>query len=33
MDDVIAYDALRDLLSVQSAETRYGAFRCAVGHE
>jgi flagellar basal body P-ring protein FlgI len=27
MDDVIAYDALRDLLSVNSAETRYGAFR------
>lgn len=27
MDDVIAYDALRDLLKVNSAETRYGAFR------
>jgi flagellar basal body P-ring protein FlgI len=27
MDDVIAFDSLRDLLSVQSAETRYGAFR------
>lgn len=27
MDDVIAYDALRELLSVNSAETRYGAFR------
>jgi flagellar basal body P-ring protein FlgI len=27
MDDVIAYDALRDLLSLPSAETRYGAFR------
>jgi flagellar basal body P-ring protein FlgI len=27
MDDVIAYDALRDLLGVSSAETRYGAFR------
>lgn len=27
MDDVIAYDALRELLSVTSAETRYGAFR------
>lgn len=27
MDDVIAYDALRDLLTVSSAETRYGAFR------
>jgi HEAT repeat protein len=27
MDDVMAYDALRELLSVQSAETRYGAFR------
>jgi hypothetical protein len=27
MDDVIAYDALRDLLAVSSAETRYGAFR------
>jgi len=27
MDDVIAYDALRDLLNVTSAETRYGAFR------
>ena len=27
MDDVIAYDALRDLLAVPSAETRYGAFR------
>ena len=27
MDDVIAYDALRDLLEVSSAETRYGAFR------
>lgn len=27
MDDVMAYDALRDLLSLQSAETRYGAFR------
>ncbi len=27
MDDVMAYDALRDLLSVPSAETRYGAFR------
>ncbi len=27
MDDVVAYDALRSLLSVQSNETRYGAFR------
>ena len=27
MDDVMAYDALRALLSVRSAETRYGAFR------
>lgn len=27
MDDVIAYDALRSLLEVRSAETRYGAFR------
>lgn len=27
MDDVMAYDALRELLSVSSAETRYGAFR------
>jgi flagellar basal body P-ring protein FlgI len=27
MDDVIAYDALRSLLDVTSAETRYGAFR------
>ena len=27
MDDVIAYDALRALLEVNSAETRYGAFR------
>ncbi|MGD9633385.1 MAG: flagellar basal body P-ring protein FlgI [Pirellulales bacterium] len=27
MDDVMAYDALRDMLSLQSAETRYGAFR------
>ncbi len=27
MDDVMAYDSLRELLSVQSAETRYGAFR------
>jgi flagellar basal body P-ring protein FlgI len=27
MDDVMAYDALRDLLSLPSAETRYGAFR------
>jgi flagellar basal body P-ring protein FlgI len=27
MDDVIAYDALRELLAVHSAETRYGAFR------
>jgi len=27
MDDVVSYDALRELLSVQSAETRYGAFR------
>lgn len=27
MDDVIAYDALRELLAVPSAETRYGAFR------
>jgi hypothetical protein len=27
MDDVIAYDALRDLTAVDSAETRYGAFR------
>jgi flagellar basal body P-ring protein FlgI len=27
MDDVIAYDSLRELLSVASAETRYGAFR------
>ena len=27
MDDFAAYDALRELLSVASAETRYGAFR------
>jgi flagellar basal body P-ring protein FlgI len=27
MDDVMAYDALRSLLEVSSAETRYGAFR------
>jgi flagellar basal body P-ring protein FlgI len=27
MDDVIAYDALRELLEVNSAETRYGAYR------
>ena len=27
MDDVVAYDALRELLSANSAETRYGAFR------
>ena len=27
MDDVTAYDALRSLLEVKSAETRYGAFR------
>jgi hypothetical protein len=27
MDDAIAYDALRTLLEVRSAETRYGAFR------
>jgi hypothetical protein len=27
MDDVMAYDALRELLSLPSAETRYGAFR------
>jgi flagellar basal body P-ring protein FlgI len=27
MDDVMAYDALRSLLEVRSAETRYGAFR------
>jgi len=27
MDDGAAYDALRELLSVKSAETRYGAFR------
>lgn len=27
MDDVVAYDALRSLLKVRSAETRYGAFR------
>lgn len=27
MDDIVAYDALRSLLSVTSAETRYGAFR------
>ncbi len=27
MDDVTAYDSLRDLLSSSSAETRYGAFR------
>jgi flagellar basal body P-ring protein FlgI len=27
MDDVIAYDALRALLDLNSAETRYGAFR------
>jgi hypothetical protein len=27
MDDVMAYDALSDLLAVPSAETRYGAFR------
>lgn len=27
MDDAMAYDALRSLLEVKSAETRYGAFR------
>lgn len=27
MDDIVAYDALRALLSVDSNETRYGAFR------
>jgi flagellar basal body P-ring protein FlgI len=27
MDDAIAYDALRSLVEVRSAETRYGAFR------
>lgn len=27
MDDVVAYDALRDLLGGESAETRYGSFR------
>jgi flagellar basal body P-ring protein FlgI len=27
MDDALAYDALRSLLDVRSAETRYGAFR------
>jgi flagellar basal body P-ring protein FlgI len=27
MDDAMAYDALRSLLEVRSAETRYGAFR------
>lgn len=27
MDDVIAYDALHDMLALPSAETRYGAFR------
>jgi hypothetical protein len=27
MDDVMAYDALRSMLEVKSAETRYGAFR------
>ena len=27
MDDATAYDALRSLLEVKSAETRYGAFR------
>lgn len=27
MDDVVAYEGLRSLLSSQSAETRYGAFR------
>ena len=27
MDDVVAYDELRSLLTSQSAETRYGAFR------
>lgn len=27
MDDVMAYDALRSMLDVKSAETRYGAFR------
>jgi hypothetical protein len=27
MDDVMAYDALRSLLEMKSAETRYGAFR------
>jgi hypothetical protein len=27
MDDLVAYEALRDMLSVSSAETRYGAFR------
>lgn len=34
MDDVMAYDALRSLLEVSSAETRYGAFRalCVMNH-
>lgn len=27
MEDIVAYDALRSLLDVKSAETRYGAFR------
>ena len=27
MDDIVAYDALQELLAVKSAETRYGAFR------
>ena len=27
MDNIVAYEQLRDLLSVSSAETRYGAFR------
>lgn len=27
MEDIVAYDALRSLLDVNSAETRYGAFR------
>jgi len=35
MDDATAYDALRSLLEVKSAETRYGAFRalCAMNQQ
>ncbi len=33
MDDMTAYDELRNMLELPSAETRYGAFRRLVGHE